>query len=93
MALHHAGKSSEVIPSMCVCVVKPNKDGNPHRVKSRIVVLGNFEDHFYQHSHWYAPALKYASLHILTAEATGDKRIPPEGRLQKCFLKYFPSRQ
>eukprot|EP00956_Cyclotella_meneghiniana_P004391 scaffold5353_cov40-Cyclotella_meneghiniana.AAC.2 len=29
---------------MCVLVIKPDKDGNPVRAKSRIVVLGNFED-------------------------------------------------
>ena len=34
----------KALPSMCVIVVKPDKNGNPHRAKSRIVVLGNFED-------------------------------------------------
>ena len=42
---------------MCVLVVKNNKDGKPLRAKSRIVVLGDFDDRLQQKSQRYAPVL------------------------------------
>ena len=50
LALRRAGKIPKAIPSVCVLVLKNDKDGKPLRAKSRIVVLGNFEDHLYQKS-------------------------------------------
>ena len=70
---------------MCVPVVKPNKDGNPHHVKSHIVYLGNFEDHIYQCSHQYDPVLKYDYLCLLTAKAVGDKCILQQGDYKNTF--------
>ena len=67
---------------MCVLVVKNDKDRKPLRAKSRIVVLGDFEDRIYQKSQRYAPVLKYSSLCLLTAKSVGDKRI-----LQQCDCK------
>ena len=57
---------------MCVLVVKNDKDGKPLCAKSRIVVLEKFEDLLYQKSHRYAPVLKYSSLRLLTAKASGE---------------------
>ena len=62
LALRRAGKIPKSIPSMCVLVVKNDKDGKKLRAKSRIVVLGNFKDRLYQKSQRYAPVLKYSSL-------------------------------
>jgi hypothetical protein len=45
LQLKRSGKIGKAPPSMCVLVIKPDEDGNPHRAKSRIVVLGNHEDH------------------------------------------------
>ena len=59
LALRRTGAIPKAIPSMCVLVVKPDKDGKPHRAKSRIVVLGNHEDRYYSKSDRYAPVLKY----------------------------------
>ena len=67
LALRRQGTIPKALPCMCVLVVKPDKDGNPHRVKSRIVVLGNFEDRIYSKADKYAPVLKYSSLRLLTA--------------------------
>ncbi len=61
--------------SMCVVVVKQNKDGDPNCGKSRTVILGNFEDRIYSKSVKYAPVLKYSSLHLLVPNAVGHKRI------------------
>ena len=50
---------------MCVLVVKNKKYGKTLRAKSRIVVLGNFEDRLYQKSQRDASVLKYSSQRIL----------------------------
>ena len=67
---------------MCVLVAKNEKDGKPLRAKSRIVVLGNFEDRLYQKSQHYTQVLKYESLCLHTAKEVGDKRT-----LQQCDCK------
>ena len=85
LALRRSGKIPKAIPSMCVLIVKTNKDGKPDRAKSRIVVLGNFEDRIYQRSQRYAPVLKYDSLRLLTAKAVSDKRILQQGDCKNVF--------
>ena len=65
--------------------MKNDKDGKPLRAKSRIVVLGNFEDRLYQKSQRYAPVLKYSSLRLLTAKAVGNKRILQQGDCKNAF--------
>jgi hypothetical protein len=70
---------------MCVLVIKPDKDGNPVRAKSRIVVLGNFEDRYYTKSQRYAPVLKYSSLRLLCSKAVGDKRVLQQGDCKNAF--------
>jgi hypothetical protein len=50
LSLKRSGRIGKALPSMCVLVIKPDKDGNPVRAKSRIVVLGNFEDRYYTKS-------------------------------------------
>ena len=85
LALRRAGRIPKAIPSMCVLVIKPDKDGKPYRAKSRIVVLGNFEDRIYQKSQRYAPVLKYDSLRLLTAKAIADKRILQQGGCKNAF--------
>ena len=58
LQLRRSGKIGKALPSMCVLVIKPDKDGNPLCAKSRIVVLGNHEDTYYSKSQKYAPVLK-----------------------------------
>ena len=60
---------------MCVLVVKNEKYSKALYIKSRIVVLGNFEYRLYQKSQRYAPVLKYIYFHLLTAKSVGDKII------------------
>eukprot|EP00804_Cyclotella_cryptica_P016077 CCRYP_004202-RA/>CCRYP_004202-RA protein AED:0.18 eAED:-0.12 QI:0/0/0/1/0.5/0.33/3/0/1917 len=69
LLLKRSGRIGKALPSMCVLVVKTDKDGKPNRAKSRIVVLGNFEDRIYDKSQKYAPVLKYTSLRLLTSKA------------------------
>ena len=57
---------------MCVLVVKKDKNGKPLRAKSRIIILGNFEDRLYQKSQCYTPVLKYNYLPLLNDKAFGN---------------------
>ena len=79
MELKQSLKILEAIPSMCVLVVKNDKDAKPLRAKSCTVVLGNSKDRIYHKYQQYAPLLKYVSLRILTARAVGDKHIHQQG--------------
>eukprot|EP00956_Cyclotella_meneghiniana_P035945 scaffold119809_cov102-Cyclotella_meneghiniana.AAC.2 len=85
LALHRSGRIGKALPSMCVLVVKHDKDGNPVRAKSRIVVLGNHEDRVYEKSQKYAPVLKYSSLRLLVAKAVRAKRVLQQGDCKNAF--------
>ena len=65
--------------------MKNDKDEKPLRAKSRIVVLGDFEDRLYQKSQLYAPVLKYSSLRLLIDKALGDKRILQQGNYKNAL--------
>ena len=91
LLLKRSGRIGKALPSMCVLVVKTDKDGKPNRAKSRIVVLGNFEDRIYDKSQKYAPVLKYTSLRLLTSKAVSDKRILQQGDCKNAFCQaYLP---
>ena len=85
LALRRKGLIPRALPSMCVIVVKNNKDGNPDRAKSRIVILGNHEDAYYTKSERYAPVLKYPSLRLLVFESVKYKRILQQGDCKNAF--------
>jgi hypothetical protein len=85
LQLKRSGRIGKALPSMCVLVIKPDKDGNPVRAKSRIVVLGNFEDRYYTKSQRYAPVLKYSSLRLLCSKAVSDKCILQQGDCKNAF--------
>ena len=65
--------------------MKNDKDGKTLRSKSRIVILGNFEENLYQKSQRYAPVLKYSSLLLLTTKVVGDKHILQQGDCKNAF--------
>ena len=77
--LIRAENTPKAIPSMCVLVVENDTDRKTLCAKSRIVVLGNFEDRLYQKSQRYSPVLKYSSLNLLTSKSLGDKWILQQG--------------
>ena len=62
-----------------------NKYGKPLRAKSRIVVLGQFEERIYQKPQRYAPVLKYSSLRLLTANTVDEKHILQQGDYKNAF--------
>ena len=61
------------------------KDSKPLRAKSRIVILGKFEDIIYQKSQRYNPVLKYISLRLITSKAVGDKIIIQQRDLKNAL--------
>ena len=85
LQLRRQGRIGKALPSMCVLVIKHNKDGNPVHAKSRIVVLGNFEDRVYDKSQQYAPVLKYSSFHLLIAKTVRSKRVLQQGDCKNAF--------
>ena len=70
---------------MYVLVTKNDKYGKPLRAKSRIVVLGDFEDRLNQKFQRYAPVLKYSSLRLLIDKALGDKWILQQGNYKNAL--------
>ena len=70
---------------MCVLVIKSDKNEDPVRAKSRIFVLGNFEDRYYTKSQRYAPVLKYSSLCLLCSQAVYDRCILQHGDCKNAF--------
>ena len=87
LLLRRKGLIPKAIPSMCVLVVKPDRDGKPSRAKSRIVVLGNFEDRLYAKARRYAPVLKYDSLRLLTSNAVSHRRVLQQGDCKNAFCQ------
>jgi hypothetical protein len=83
--ISRSGRIGKALPSMCVLVIKHDKDGRPLRAKSRIVVLGNFKDQIYEKSQRYAPVLKYSSLRLLIAKAIRAKRVLQQGDCKNAF--------
>ena len=85
LALKRAVNKLKVIPSMCVLFLKNEKYGKPLRSKSCIVVLGNFEERFYQKSQRYASVLKYISLSLLISNSFKEKLILQQGYCKNTF--------
>ncbi len=54
---------------MCVLTVKKDEQLRPLHAKSRIVILGNHEDHVWEKSDKFAPVLCQDSLCLLTSLA------------------------
>ncbi len=62
------------IPTMCVVSIKNDKMFNPLRAKSRIVVLGNHEDHVWTKPEKYAPVLRPDSVRLMVSLAVEKRR-------------------
>jgi hypothetical protein len=69
---------------MCILTIK-YKNGYPHRAKSRIVVLGNREQHLWSRSDRYSPTLTQTQLHTLIALAVQNKRVLRQGDVKNAF--------
>ena len=68
----------DAIPSMVVQTVK-SVHGVPNRVKSRIVVLGNLEQHNWSKSDCYAPVMPLYQVRLLVSLAVANRRVLKQG--------------
>ena len=80
LLLYCKGVIPKALLSMCVLVVKQEKDGKPACAKSCIVVLGNFENRYYKKLQKYAPVLCHSYLHTslyqkLSRTSTSSNRV------------------
>jgi hypothetical protein len=75
----------QAIPSMCVLVIKTDKNGQPSRAKSRIVVLGNLEARTWDKHERAAPVLKYSSLRLLVSSAVERKHKLKQANYKNAF--------
>jgi hypothetical protein len=81
----------QIIPSMAVQTVKPDKNGNPERVKTRVVALGNFEDRVWKKSDKFAPVLRDESSRVMTSMAVQSGRREKQGDCKNAFCQsYLP---
>ena len=77
----------KAIPSMCVLMVKKDENLLPLQAKSRIVVLGNLEDHFWSKFQRFAPVLRQDSLRFLTSLAVEKRRRLKSGDCKNAFCQ------
>ena len=66
---YRAQGAPRAIPRMCVLTIKPDEMLRPHRAKSRIVVLGNHEEHIWTKSEKYALVLCPDTLRLIVSMA------------------------
>jgi hypothetical protein len=77
----------QIISSMCVQTVKPDKNGDPDRAKTRIVALGNQEDRVWEKSEKFAPVLRDESSRVMTSMAIQAGRREKQGDCENAFCQ------
>jgi len=77
----------KAIPTICVLTIKKDENLLPLRAKSRIVVLGNHEDHLWSKSNRFAPVLRQDSLCFLTSLAVQKRRALRQGDCKSAFCQ------
>ena len=70
---------------MCVLTVKKDENLLPLRAKSRIVVLGNWEERDWSKSERFAPVLRADSLRLLVSLAVEQRRTLRQGDCKNAF--------
>ena len=81
------GKDIEAIPTMNLFTVKKDKEGNPIRAKSRIVVLGNHEQRTWTREDRYAPVLSSSAARLLVSMAVDDGCYLKQGDCKNAFCQ------
>ena len=85
--LKEHGKDIEAIPTMNLFTVKKDKEGNPVRAKSRIVVLGNHENRVWTREDRYAPVLSSSAARLLVSMAVDDGCYLKQGDCKNAFCQ------
>ena len=78
---HTAGRP---IPTMCMLTIK-YKNGIPDRAKSRIVVLGNQQQHTFSPHQTYASVLSQDAFRTILSLAVSRRRILKQGDVKNAF--------
>jgi hypothetical protein len=73
------------IPSMCVLVTKKDEHGNPVRVKSRIVVLGDKDPHQWSKGNCFAPVAAQSAVCLLVSLAIEHSKFAQQGDCKNSF--------
>ena len=81
------GKDIEAIPTMNLFTIKKDKEGNPIRAKSRIVVLGNHEQRTWTREDRYAPVLSSSAARLLVSMAVDDGCYLKQGDCKNAFCQ------
>ena len=79
--------SAKAIPTMNLFTVKKDKEGNPVRAKSRIVVLGNLERRMWDKVDTYAPVINASANRLLVSMAVEDGRVLKQGDCKNAFCQ------
>jgi hypothetical protein len=74
------------IPSMCTFVIK-HTNGVPTRAKSRIVVLGNFEQRSWTKADCFSPVISIPMIRLLTAMAVQRGRTLKQADCKFAFIQ------
>jgi hypothetical protein len=83
-ALRQKG-APKAIPIKCVLTIKKDDNLLPLCTKSRIVALGNLEEHIWSKSDRFAPVLRQDSLRFLTSLAVEKRRPLQQGNCKNAF--------
>jgi hypothetical protein len=72
---------------MCVLTIKPDEMLIPHWTKSRIVVLGNYEDQSWSKSDKYAPVFCPDTLRLIISMAIKQRKVLQQGDCKNAFCQ------
>eukprot|EP00957_Ditylum_brightwellii_P120704 9206697-Ditylum_brightwellii.AAC.1 len=70
--------------------LKKDKHGRPVRAKSRIVVLGNLEQHSWEKGKVYAPVITQPQVCLLISLAVSHKRVLKQADCRNVFCHSVP---
>jgi dUTPase len=76
-----------LLPTMAITTIKKDGDGNPTRVKYRIVALGNLDPNDWSKQDCFAPVLSQMELRLLTSIAASKGCIPKSGNITQAFCQ------
>ena len=79
------GDDAQAIPTMNLFIIKPDMKGDPTRVKSCILALGNLKKRIWSREDQYAPALSATASRLLTSMTVDNRRRLKQGDCKNVF--------
>lgn len=77
----------KTLPTIVIVVIKKDRQGNPVRVKYRIVALGNLDPHDWSKDQCFAPILSHMESHLLLSLVLKKRKIPKSGDVSQAFCQ------